>query len=641
MLTLKRFKKILLWFFLSLLFLIIAVWIFIQTPLGQNWITRQVTKRLSRDLQTKISIRHVDFSLFNKMHLQGVLVEDQSRDTLLYAGDVKVRITDWFFFKKEAELKYIGLEDAIVKFQRTDSVWRQQFFFDYFNSPSTGQKKKAGIQFDLKKVELKNVTFLKKDAWLGQDMLIHAGTADLDANNISLSGTTYDINKLNLIDPVFSLHNYPRLKPRNLVADPPNEEAADSALVWNTSQTIIKIGNLNIKNGIFKTDQQVNRMPYPWFDGQNIFFSEINGEITDARFIGDSVFSKLKLSAKERSGLELKNLTADLKLTPKEMAFSNLNITTNKSTIRNSFTMSFNDFSDMDDFIHKVKMTANFENSEIDSDDIAFFAPNMKSWKKKITLKGKVRGTVDDLVGKEMVVQAGNSTSLNGDINLTGLPDINQTFIDFKANDFKTTYSDAVTIVPSMRRVTNPDLRKIQYIHFQGSFTGFIRDFVTFGTIQTNLGTVKSDLNMKLPRGQVPVYSGNVSTDNFRLGEFLNDPKIGSIGMTGLVKGKGFNEKNRNALLDGTISFVDYNNYRYHDISIKGKLDKKLFDGDASIEDQNAQLTLKGVIDLNGKTPSFDFFADVQNINLKNLHLSRDSLVFKGKVNLDFTGDNI
>ena len=155
------------WFFLTLLFLIVGIYVFIQTPFGQNWIARQVTKRLSRDLQTKVSIGHISFSLVNKMHLQGVLVEDRTGDTLMYAGDVQVRITDWFFFKKEAELKYIGLENAIIKFQRSDSVWRQQFIFDYFSSPSTGaKKKKAGIQFNLKKVELKNVTFVKKDAWL-------------------------------------------------------------------------------------------------------------------------------------------------------------------------------------------------------------------------------------------------------------------------------------------------------------------------------------------------------------------------------------------------------------------------------------------------------------------------------------------
>ncbi len=45
-------------------------------------------------------------------------------------------------------------------------------------------------------------------------------------------------------------------------------------------------------------------------------------------------------------------------------------------------------------------MTGNFEGSEIESDDIAFFAPELRSWKKKISLKGNVRGTVDELIGK-------------------------------------------------------------------------------------------------------------------------------------------------------------------------------------------------------------------------------------------------
>lgn len=71
-------------------------YIFIQSPWGQNWIVRQVTSRLSKDLQTKISIKRVDFSLFDKMHLEGLLLEDRAGDTLLYAGDMKVRITDWF-----------------------------------------------------------------------------------------------------------------------------------------------------------------------------------------------------------------------------------------------------------------------------------------------------------------------------------------------------------------------------------------------------------------------------------------------------------------------------------------------------------------------------------------------------------------
>ena len=192
-----------------------------------------------------------------------------------------------------------------------------------------------------------------------------------------------------------------------------------------------------------------------------------------------------------------------------------------------------------------------------------------------------------------------------------------------------------------MRNVTTPNLRKIQYVNFKGSFTGFIRDFVTFGSITTNLGIVKTDLNMKLPGGQDPVYSGNISTDNFRLGEFLGNKDIGSISMTGVVKGHGFGEKSRNATVNGKINYVDYNNYRYNNVEINGKLDKKLFDGVASINDPEAALTLNGVIDFNNKKPVFNFLADVQKANLKKLNLSKDDLAFNGKFNLNFTGNNI
>jgi hypothetical protein len=256
-------------------------------------------------------------------------------------------------------------------------------------------------------------------------------------------------------------------------------------------------------------------------------------------------------------------------------------------------------------------------------------------------LKGTVRGTVDDLVGKNLVIQAGNNTLLNGDISMTGLPDINQTFIDFKANDFRTTYQDAVAFVPDIKRVTVPNLRQLQFIRFSGSYTGFIRDFVTFGTIQTNLGIVKSDLNMKLPSGKEPIYSGTISTEYFRLGEFIGDKNIGAISINGSVKGRGFSEQIRQSEIDGKIRFVDYKGYRYDNLTINGKLDKKKFEGIASINDDVTELTLNGLIDFNSKTPVFNFLADVKKVNLKKLNLTREDIGFAGKLNLNFSGSTI
>lgn len=80
---------------------------------------------------------------------------------------------------------------------------------------------------------------------------------------------------------------------------------------------------------------------------------------------------------------------------------------------------------------------------------------------------------------------------------------------------------------------------------------------------------------MKLPKGQDPVYSGAIATQNFRLGELLGDKNLGAISMNGTVKGRGFNEKSRNTLIDGNVQFIEYNGYRYENITLNGRLDKK------------------------------------------------------------------
>lgn len=573
------------------------------------------------------------------MHLEGLLVEDRSGDTLIYAGDLQVRITDWFFFKKKAELKYIGLENALIKFQRTDSVWNNQFLFDYFSSSDTSNKpKKGGIEFNLKKVSLNNVAFVKKDAWIGNDMQVYVGGLQLDAEEIDLKRKIVAISSLDISDPIVALRDYNGKKPSKTTYREKNS-IPDSLLQWNRDNWIMQMAKLTITNGTFKTDKEDSLPVLSSFDGKHIDFNHINGAFTNVRWEQDTISTNLKLSTKERSGFEVKNMAAVVKFTPREMTFDHLDIHTNNSVIKDYFSMSYADFNDMDDFVNKINMTGNFEGTEIESDDIAYFAPALRSWKKRISLKGNVRGPVNELIGKDLVVQSGGSTVLNGDISLTGLPDIDQTFIDFKANELRTTYNDAITIIPQLRQVTDPDLRKIQYMHFTGSFTGFIHDFVTFGSIETNLGLVKCDLNMKLPNRGAPLYSGNISTDNFQLGEFLNEAELGAISLNGVIKGSGFSAVKRNTTFDGKIHYIDYNNYRYSNITLNGTLDKKQFAGVASIDDPNLSLSLNGSINLNDSVPSFNFISNVAKADLQKINITKDSITFNGKFNLDFAGN--
>ncbi|MEI2757753.1 MAG: hypothetical protein V9F46_15025 [Chitinophagaceae bacterium] len=621
-----------------------AAWIFIQTPFGQNWIARQVTKRLSKTLHTKVSVKHVDFSLLNRMHLEGLMIEDRQGDTILYAGDAKVRITDWFIFKKNAELKYFGLENALVKFQRTDSVWRQQFLFDILggSSSGSGNKKKEGMRFNLKKVELKNVTFLKKDVWLGNDMTIRIGNLNMDARDINLSAKKADISYLSIDQPFVMIYNYKKQKPPSLTEVKISSTTIDTLLKWNSGEWLVHLDKLNLTNGIFKNEKQSEKPANTYFDGRHIEFNNINTELTNINWIKDTITAALSLNTKERSGLEVKKMEAAVKFSPQEMAFNDLEIQTNRSTIRNFFRMSYKEMDDLDDFLHAVKLQGDFNNSYISSDDIAFFAPALRSWKKDFQLTGKVQGTIGALKGSNLNVKTGIGTLLDGDISLTGLPDINETFIDLKANDLRTTYGDALTVIPALRQITKPDLRKLQDISFKGNFTGFIKDFVTFGTIRTNLGTVSTDLNMKFPDGKEPVYSGTIETKNFNLGVLLENKQLGATAFNIKVLGRGFSSGKRNTSIDGDIDFVDFNGYRYQHIKAKGNLDKNLFAGIVSIKDQNiAFQNLTGAIDFNEQIPVFKLKGNVETLNLKNLGITKDEINFDGKLDLNFSGNNI
>ncbi|RYF77746.1 MAG: hypothetical protein EON98_16115, partial [Chitinophagaceae bacterium] len=337
---------------------------------------------------------------FNRLNLEGVYIEDQKHDTLLSAGAVSVRITDWFFFKDKAVLEYIGLEDAVIHMNRTDSVWNYAFLANYFASTDTATViKDPGIQFDLKKVELKNVAFVKKDAWLGNDLTVKVGALDLDAEEISASKQSIVVKNAVLKDPYFSSLNY-----TGKFID-----TTSSKMDWN-----IQFRNIQISNGRFRQDNGDFTPTVTYFDGAHIDFSAINATASNFRFKNDTISARVNLSASERSGFEIKKLATDLTIQPKGYVFDNLHLQTNRSTLSNRFALHFASTKSFDDFVHAVNMEANFANAFISSEDLAYFIPDAKSWKKNIKINGKVEGSVDGLASQNLEIWLGNNTYVHG-----------------------------------------------------------------------------------------------------------------------------------------------------------------------------------------------------------------------------------
>jgi hypothetical protein len=572
------------------------------------------------------------------MKLNGVLIKDRRGDTLLSSGQVRVNITDWFFFKDKIELKYIGLTDTYLHLRRSDSIWNYQFLADYFASPDTTSKRR--IQLQLRDIEISNLHLLKQDSWRGEDIQLDLGGLTLDAEQLDLNRKLAVIHLLKFTRPDFAIRSYNGKRPAQpidsflIVNDPKH-------LRWNTGDWNILIRHTVIEKGSFRDDKILDTTTSTVFDSYHMHFSEIQGDFRDLSFVKDSIKAKMRLSTREKSGISVERLSADIKFYPEGMEFYNFDLVTGKSHLRDFFAMRFKSFDDLSDFNSKVKMEADFKNATVNSDDIGYFASDLKSWKKNISITGKIKGSVSDLAGKNIRINAGMHTELKGDFHLSGLPDINKTFIDFRSNDFRTTYPDMVTFLPSLRAIANPRIDRIQNLHFVGNFQGTIHNFVTSGTIETNLGTIVTNVSMQFPANRPSVYSGNILTNDFQLGRFLEDSSLGKISFKGKVQGSGLALNTINASLDGNIREFSYQGYSYEDIFVNGQVTKKRFNGKIISNDSNLHATLIGLIDYSTVVPRFDFSAAIDHANLNALHFTRDSIDFNGKLRFNFTGNDI
>lgn len=578
------------------------------------------------------------------MLLEGTLVEDRKKDTLLYAGSVKVNITDWFFFKDKIELKYIALQDAVVHLNRTDTTWNYQFLIDYFSGPPSAKKKK-NIDLDLKQVELTDISIIQKDAWRGEDMSASIKAFDLIAQEMNFNKKLIHIRNIHLDNPSFAIYDYPGRRPPRIKNDSLSveDEIVNDPLNlrWNPQDWRITVDGFQLHDGEFKSDRKTDRPVYASFDGQHIHFSNINGDFTDLKLIKDSITASVSISTKERSGFDVKNLSANVRWHPEAMEFNNLDLQTDRSRLKNFFAMRYRSFDDMGDFESLVRMEGNFDDAIISSDDIAWFAPELKHWKKKIQIKGTMNGSVDNINGKNLVVQAGSDTYFKGNVSIAGLPDINKTYIDFEAENFRTTYNDALAFVPQLKDIQQPRLDLLEFLHFRGNFTGFVNDFVTYGNLETKLGTVITDLNMKFPENGLAKYSGNIRTPGFLVGQLIDNTSLGKIVFEGKVNGSGLNVSTINAELDGNIRLLEFKNYPYQQITVKGKVAKKLFNGELNVDDENLNAELNGLIDFSKDIPEFNFDANISKANLQNLNLLKDPVDFYGKFRFNFTGNNI
>jgi len=633
----------------SILLLFAAANLAIRTEYVQNRIVKKSALQLTARLGTEVRVDRVSISLFNRLSLQGLLVRDLRKDTLLYIGDCSIRLTDWFFLHDETDIHYLGLHDVTVRTYRQDSVWNYQFLADAFSSP---KKKKDTASprrpLLLQRLEVNRLQFTEIDGWAGRNTHISVRHLDMDADKIDFNDRKIFIHELDLKEPLYALEDYPGRRPPK--PRPEEKQAArkvQAPLQWNPDGWDILAHTVCISNGRFRDDLRIEKNPalergvLPYFDNRHLDFSDIHAEITNLGWLKDTISGHLQLSTNERSGLEIVYCEADLKLDPTAMAFDQLEIRTPHSSLKERFVMRYDDFlKDMSDFERSVQLEGSFQNSTIRLSDLACFAPALKGWDRDIRLAGRVTGTVEDLTASGFKASYGLDTELEGDLHFRGLPDLDRTRMRFLGKRLHTTYRDAVYFVPALSEIQSPKLSALQALDLEGSYDGTFSDFHVAGRASTALGAARLDMTIRLHPSQPVEYGGRLETDAFQLGRFLAIDDMGELQASVQLQGRGLDAQ---ALASVAIrdASLQYRNYAYRNLSATASLAAGRLTLNGEIGDRNLQALFRGGMDLDREDPAYDLEADVRELNVNGTGLSQRSMSLTGGFGLHLKGKDI
>lgn len=409
--------------------------------------------------------------------------------------------------------------------------------------------------------------------------------------------------------------------------------------IWTISFDKIKFENTRFRQ--FNEDLSLP-VAANEFNPHDIQFKQINGEIEKFRVVGDSLnFIAKNVSTVERSGLVVKHFAALTRIYDKGLEFDNLLLQTPNSSLGNTLYFSYDGYDELSDFIKKVHMKGDITNSFLAIKDLLPFGSGLKMFEKSLVkIEGDVTGTIERMRCRNVSIKSLDNTVLEGKFDLTGLPDIQNTYLNFTIDKLHSVPHELFKILDIEMP---PDLDRLGYIDYKGRMNGFYNNFVAFGNVGTALGSVRTDINLDFRNGiEDALYSGQIESKGFNLGKFTNNPNIGTVELLAhLHNGVGLTPKHFSFDIHGNIPRIQLFGYPYKAINIEGKFTESLFKGKAFIKDPNLKLDFDGVVDMKAQEEMSDFTVDVYEMNLKALGLDTVESGFTGHMLLSTKGFDI
>ncbi len=434
--------------------------------------------------------------------------------------------------------------------------------------------------------------------------------------NYSLFGLLEDqsinIDRVTADTILLNLRKYSMDKPLNLSGFLQSLSSDSSSTIFHVDKVSMDVVEVNYENLSLETSERASSSSFSLKAG-NINTNRLNlypGEI----YISD-------IAATECAWMEIPfdGVVGDLVFTQTQLEFSEFEIRTPNSLLKNYLRMDFGSPSDLKNLVEDVQLDLQLRESRIQLAEFERFIKLPVAPITEAEISADISGTISRLALDNAFLILDEETRFRFKANMNGLPDIRSTFVLLEVDQ---------SILSG--RLLSENLPKgisgLTDLKFSGSFIGFINDFVSNGTFITPYGTLNSDVNLKI--GSTPEntsISGKLGLDNFELGRLLQRENIlGNVNFYGSLTGQGLTKNSADYVINASATKSEVLGHTYDRIELNGNIRSRYFSGDVLIADSILNVIGTTKVDFSTDTELIDVSLRIDSADLLAYGLSRE-----------------
>lgn len=504
---------------------------------------------------------------------------------------------------------------------------------------------KTGTEISIKRV---NVTFFRKiivsEVYLSDkqnDTLFYINKVIADIDSLSFKQKKITFGEIQFKNPIINIeksdssYNFDFLL--NLLP-PAKPDSTNTVWAFNVKGIAIENGQLHYsQQGLTENINQLLKI------------SNLGLRVSAFKILPENgiCVNVDKLSFNTSSTLHVTDFAAHVDYRQNELMVRRLNTHTKHSQfLSDSIKVNFGNYHKTGN-TNDIVFDAQVNNLDFGFGDIAFMLDIFEGYDFRAVLEGRVYGSFNDMHCRDFKLSVGDFTKLNGNFYLNGLPDFKSTYIFFDLNESYANLMEIrnLNLPPKIKKAVDnmPGfLNNLGEFSYKGNFTGFIDDFVAYGTAYSNLGKVSTDISFKPQNSGKLTINGQLNAENLKVGDIFDNDILNELSLSGSVDGTIDKQTNFDLIFNGLVQSVDVNNYRFSNIDLDGVLSNEQFIGMFSVNDQYLKMNFNGKLDLMPQLPVFEFVANVEHVDLDALNIfNNPGAVASAIIDANFEGDKI